>query len=744
MGSGALSIHEWLLDIKVTSQGGPIGCCPAEIEHHRPRSTRLVRGARLTDTRLRFFASHYSLEATTINVTKRSMAPDIIKKILIYRVLFFASCVPFALVNAKAADLAPSLRDLKQMSLDELMDVEVTSVSRREERYRDAAGAVTVVTQEDVRRSGATNVPDALRWVPGLHVARQNSNTWAISSRGFSSINSEKLLVLSDTRSIYTPLFSGVLWDVQDYQLSDIERIEVIRGPGAALWGANAVNGVINITTKNAADTHGTLVEAIAGTEERSILSARYGSETDKGIHYRVFGKYSQRDDTFHTGNSSDDWRNAHAGFRADWESEGQNEFTVQGDIYRGTVGQLAPAVSITGRPGPTGNLEARVAGGNILGRWLHEFSADSDVVLRAYYDRTYRDDPSFTDNLDTIDLDLQHRFVPIWRHEIVWGLNHRYTSNRNDGKGIFGVRPSAAQDRLISAFVQDRIAVWDGLDVTVGTKLERNDFSGVELQPGIRGAWVITPNHTVWAAISRASRVPSRLERDIFIDVSNPAGDPIIRLLGNDDFDSEKLVAYELGYRWRASEIVHVDVSLFENHYDGVASLEVGAPFTDPADNRTVIPLVNRNLTDGRSHGIETLLSINPTDRWRVSATYSYLDLRLSPSGQDLNRGRFYDGATPRHQFALNSYLTLPGGFELDAQFRCLSGIKRLPVVPTGEGIPGYSELDVRLSWRASEQLRIDVVGQNLLHERHVEFGTPAARGAIERGIYGKVVWGF
>lgn len=642
-----------------------------------------------------------------------------------------------------AAAEPPDIAAMKRMDISALMELEVTSVSKTPEASQNAAAALTVVTGEHIRRSGATTVPEALRWVPGLHVARQNSNAWAISSRGFSSVNSEKLLVLSDTRSIYTPLFSGVTWDVQDYILADIERIEVIRGPGAALWGSNAVNGVINITTKHAADTHGLHVETTAGTEERASVAARYGSQTKGGgVHYRVFGQYSERDETFNDAESSDDWKIGHIGFRADGAPNPQNAWTVQGDVYEGHIGQLSPAVTILGRPGPTGQLRSRVAGGNILGRWRHEFSEDSDLQFRAYYDRTHRDDPSFTDDLHTIDLDLQHRFAPAANQEFTWGLNHRYTVNKNEGAGIFAVRPSSSEDRIFSAFVQDKITWGRVFHLTLGSKVEHNDFSGFELQPSIRASWEVTPKHTVWAAVSRAVRVPNRLERDIFIDASDPAGNPVARLLGTDDFDSEELLAYELGGRWRVSETLHVDVALFENHYEGLASLEVGDPFVDPSDGRTVIPISSANLTDGRTRGVETLISYSPLERWRLSASYSYLDMSLYPAGQDINRGKFYEGASPRHQFGLSSYLTLPRGFELDAHFRHVSRLESLPEIPTGEGIPDYSELDLRLSWHASEQMTVSLVAQNLLNDHHLEFGTPAARGEIERSVYVKLTW--
>ena len=630
------------------------------------------------------------------------------------------------------------------MSLDELMNIEVTSVSRGAEPYQQAAAALTVITNDDIRRSGATSIPEALRGVPGLHVAQQNASAWAVSSRGFSSINSEKLLVLSDTRSIYTPLFSGVAWDVQDYLLDDVERIEVIRGPGAALWGSNAVNGVINITTKNAADTHGTLLEASTGTDENAMVAARYGAQTRGGFHYRVFGKYVDHDETRSTGQTSDDWQLGHLGFRADWTPTPQSAFTVQGDLYDGTIGLLTAPVTVINRPGPTGRIENQVSGGNILGRWRHEISDTSDLQLRFYYDRTNRDNQSYSDQLDTFDLDLQQHVAAFSHHELTWGLNYRETLNRNEGKGIFAVDPPSSRDRLYSTFIQDQFSLMKAVRVTVGTKAEHNDFSGFELQPSIRASWDVTKDQVLWAAVSRAARIPTRLERDVSIDVSDPTADPVYRLLGSDDFDAEELVAYELGYRWRASELLRFDVALFENRYEGLSSLEMGDPFVDPASGHTIVPVTNKNLTSGHSEGVETQVTFAPVDWWHWVASYSYFNLSLKTGGLDLNRGEFYEGATPRHQFGLTSSLTLRPGLELDARFRHLSAIRRLPEIITGEGIPGYSELDVTLTWRASQQWRISIVGRNLLHDEHIEFGTPEARSPIPRGVYGKMVWEF
>ena len=646
---------------------------------------------------------------------------------------------------AQTRDPRASIGDLKRLSVEQLIDVEVTSVSRAEERLAGAAAAVTVVTNEDIRRSGATTVPEALRLVPGIHVARQTSNTWAISSRGFSSVTSEKLLVLSDTRSVYTPLVSGVFWDVQDYLMQDIDRIEVIRGPGATLWGSNAVNGVINITTKSAKETQGLYAETSAGTEERATVATRYGGRLSDRTYYRVFGSYVDRNATFiPAGPTTDDWRLGHVGGRTDWESASGNSLTIQGDVYRGDIGRLAPSVSIIGRPGPTGALAVDVSGGNVLGRYRHRRSAASEVELRVYYDRTHRNDPSYEDNLHTVDAEVRHRFPMGRRHELTWGFSDRFTVNRNRGKVIFNLDPPRSRDNVVGGFVQDQFALRDTLRLTIGTKLEHNDFSGVEAQPSARVAWDATPSHTLWATVSRAVRVPTRLERDISIDITDPRSNPIARWLGTDEFDSERLLAYEGGYRWRIAAPVFIDVAAFHNRYDGLASLELEAPIPEPGTGRILFPVRTRNLTDGHAQGVEILGTISPRKEWRLTTTYAYLHMRLDARGQDVNRGRFLDGATPRHQLGVRSFVDLPADFQLDGQFRALSAIRRLPHIVAGTGIDGYAELDVRLAWQGFEHMELSVVGQNLLHGHHVEFGPPGQRGEPQRGIYAKVAWGF
>lgn len=650
-----------------------------------------------------------------------------------------------AALHAQTDQTLLSAQALKKLSLEQLLDVEVTSVSGTSQRLTRAAAAVSVVSDDDISRTGATTVPEALRGIPGIHVGRENASSWAVSSRGFSSVNSEKLLVLSDTRSIYTPLFSGVAWDVQDYLMEDIDRIEVIRGPGATLWGANAVNGVINITSKRAEDTQGTYVELGTGTEERVIAAARYGGQFGADGHFRVFGKYSERDGTHKPGAlSSDEWDLGHVGFRADWAAGSDDTFTVQGDIYQGDVGQYSPAITIIGRPGPSGDLNVRVSGGNVLGRWRRTLEDASDLQLRVYYDRTHRDDPSFLDDLDTLDADLQHRLHPLAGHQLTWGLNYRYTGNRNAPGPIFRLEPSSSQDQLFSAFVQDQVALSERFELTFGTKLEHNDFSGFEVQPSVRLGWDVSPVQTAWMAVSRAVRVPNRLERDIAIDAINPGGSPVVRLLGNKDFQSEELIAYEAGYRLRPLESLYVDIALFHHAYERLASFELGSPFVDGRTGQVVVPILNQNLGAGHSRGIESTLTFSASEHWRLIATYAYVELDIASSGEDINRLSFYEGATPRHQASLRSSIDVGASVEIDAMLRYSSEVRSVPIIVSGEGFDAYSDLDVRIAWRAAGNTEVSLVGQSLLHGEHVEFGRPDNLGGIERSVYGKIAWRF
>jgi iron complex outermembrane recepter protein len=635
------------------------------------------------------------------------------------------------------------VNQLKQLSIEQLTNVMVTSVTRAPQPLARSAAAVAVVTSSQIESTGAMNVPEAIRYVPGINVAQLTASQWAVSSRGFASANSPDLLVLSDGRSIYTPLFSGVFWDVQDYLMPDIDRIEVVRGPGATLWGSNAVNGVINIITKSAADTQGAWATVGGGTEENALAAAQYGGETGDQMYYRVFAKYqSDAPEDYPAGASSDGWDLGHVGFRTDWKADSADAFTVQGDAYDGRIGQVSPAVNIIGRPGPTSPLVVDVGGGNLLAHWQHTMSDDSDYEVRIYYDYTHRDDPTFTDDLGTLDVDfLEH--LPFGSEQtITWGLTGRTMYDMTHGKGLIGLNPPDSRYNLASGFVQDEVSLPHAVHLTLGTKLEHNDFSGFEVQPSLRAAWDVTDTGTLWGAISRAVRVPTRIEQSEDIVATNPAANPVVILLGNRNFHAEQVLAFEVGYRWRPLSDLSLDLAAFHNRYTGLASLELGSPYLDAATGQTIYPLLTENLIDGHATGLEGLAQYSPVDWWRLSVNYSYMQMSLSPLGEDLNRNRFYAGSTPRNQAGLQSYFELPHNVELYGGLRVLSAIDTLPEIVNGAGDPGYQELDLNAIWRASPHLTLSLEGDSVLHSSHVEFGAPYERSAIKRSVFGRLTW--
>jgi iron complex outermembrane receptor protein len=605
---------------------------------------------------------------------------------------------------------------LKKLSVEELMNVVVTSVSRRAEPLAHAASAIQVVTQDDIRRSGATSLPEALRLASNLQVAQIDSRQWAISARGFNSSTANKLLVLIDGRSVYTPLYSGVFWDVQDVALTDIDRIEVISGPGSTLWGANAVNGVINVITRRPQDTQGLVIAGGGGTGLRGFGSARYGGTVGEKVRYRVYGKGFDRDATaLPTGlNATDDWQMGQGGFRVDWESSESNHFTLQGDAYGGQMGQ------------PTGK-DVAVNGGNVLGRWSRTLSATSDIRLRLYFDRTHRDIPGVLgEDLNTYDVELQHRMLLGRRHNLVWGANYRHLVDHVRNTAALAFLPAHDVDHRWGGFIQDEIMlVPERLTVALGAKVEHNEFIGVEIQPSGRVNWRLGRTGTLWGAVSRALRAPSRIDRELFA----PAQPPYF-LAAGPDFRSERELAYELGYRLQHRALT-MSLATFYNHYDGLRSLERANP---PA----AFPLVIRNGLDGESYGAELTSEYRVADAWRVRVGYTEMRINIwsKPTSTDTSKGRS-ENHSPNRQFSVHSSLDLPADLRLDGGLRYVGEI-------ANQQVPGYAELDARLTWSPTAQLGLSLVGQNLLHRRHVEFGTPATRREIERGLQGAVEWHF
>jgi iron complex outermembrane receptor protein len=655
------------------------------------------------------------------------------------RALRWAVWLAVATVLASPGPLAEAeeaRKGLTELSLDELLSIEVTSVSKRPERFVEAPAAIYVITQEDIRRSGVTSIPEALRLAPGVHVARVNSNTWAIGIRGFTSALSRALLVLIDGRAVYSPLFAGVFWDVQDVLLEDIERIEVIRGPGGTLWGANAVNGVINIITKHARATQGGLVTGGGGTEERGFGGFRYGGTIGSNFHYRVYGKAFDRDSGFRPdGSEFDDWRMARGGFRADWEPTLQDALTLQGDVYGGRAGRRTTITRLSPPSVETVERDGDLSGGNVLARWHRVLDPTSDLTLQAYYDRTNRRDPSFREDRDTFDLDFQHRFSPFRRHQVTWGLGYRLTSGDADAVvETVTFTPATRTDHLFSAFVQDEIVVVANLlRLTLGSKFEHNDYSGFEVQPSARLSWTPAPRHTVWAAVSRAVRTPSRVEHDLGVTTLVTTARPtFITITGNEGFDSEEVLASELGYRVQPADRLFVDLAAFYNRYDNLLSVEPGRPVVSAS--RTAIPTSLGNGFRADGYGAEVALEWLPVAWWRLGAAYAYLELDLEKKAgsTDPATASTTEGSSPHHQVSVRSFINLPGNFELDLVLRHVSRL-------AAQRVGAYTNLDARLGWRPTRNLEVSVVGQNLLEPEHREFGGVTS-SEVQRGVYGKV----
>jgi iron complex outermembrane receptor protein len=607
---------------------------------------------------------------------------------------------------------------LKKMSLDELMDIQVTSVSKRPERLSETASAIQVITGDDIRRAGSTSLPEALRLASNLEVAQIDSRQWAITARGFNNVFADKMLVLIDGRTVYTPLYAGVYWDVQDTMIEDLDRIEVISGPGATQWGANAVNGVINVTTKSAKDTLGGLVVAGAGTELRDAGAVRYGGKLIPTLYYRVYAKYTDRGDSLRRNglSSVDAWHTGQVGFRIDQDAGGGDGFTLQGDTYTGNLS----------RSGLDNNI--RVNGGNLLGRWSRQLAENSDVKVQAYYDRTHRHIPgSFTQDIETYDVDFQHRRPLGPAHDFMWGLGYRFVHDDVINTPHNAFLPPAVSRASFSAFVQDEIALSpERLNLTLGTKVEHNDYTGFEVEPSVRLAWRPDQKQTLWSAISRAVRTPSRIDRDLY----SPAAPPF-RITGGSKVVSEKLLAYEIGYRVQLEPQLSLSLATFINRYDDLRSL---APLNPPQP----FPVEASSGLRGRSSGAELTAEWQATPQWRLRAGWTELRVHSEPQAGNADRAtRDSIVRDPNRQLFLRSWFDLPDNWECDATLRYVAPINMSTV-------PGYTEADLRFGWRPAPAWELSLLGQNLLHPRHTEFNSPGSRRELQRALFGKVSWQF
>src|SRR2546428_3253942 len=477
-----------------------------------------------------------------------------------------------------------SLSALKKLSIEQLMNLQVTSVSKRPERLSQTAPASGVIRQRDIGRPGASSLAEARPLASNRRAAKVDSRQWAISARGFNGTTANKLLVLIDGRTIYTPLFSGVFWDVQEVPLEDIDRIEVISGPGATLWGANAVNGVINVITKDAKDTQGFLLTGGGGTEQHGFGTVRYGAALGSSVRARIYGRGFDRDATaFPSGqDAADDWHLEQGGFRMDWEASSASHATLQGDLYDGRIAQDSGGdIAVTGR--------------DVIARWSRTLSEQSSLTAQLYYDRTHRDIPRlFGEDLDTYDVELQLSTRLGARHDLVWGLGYRNINDRTvvGADSTLAFLPTQVAREWFTGFVQDEIAlVPNRVHVTLGTKIEHNDYTGFEIQPSGRVSWRLASSGLLWAAVSRALRTPSRIDRELFA----PAKAPYF-LAGGPDFHSEEELAYELGYRYQRGSVA-LSVATFYSRYHGLRSIEQVNP-PNP------VPLVIGNGQDGESYG--------------------------------------------------------------------------------------------------------------------------------------------
>lgn len=636
--------------------------------------------------------------------------------------------------------------DLTELSIEELMSIEVTSVSKRAEAISRAAAAVYVLSQEDLRRSGVTSLPEALRLVPGVQVARATSSIWAISARGFNGRFANKLLVLIDGRSVYTPLFSGVFWDVQGTLIEDIDRIEVIRGPGAALWGANAVNGVINVITKQAAETRGTLVRGALGSEIDALAAVRHGGGGGRTA-WRVFAEGSDRDggEPLDGRAAPDDWSLARGGFRLDHDRGAGGLLTAQGGVYDGESGErLIPLSPLA--PGLPARVENDLRGGHLSARWRRATSAASELVVQGYVDHNQRAQPILEERRTTFDLELQHSFS-LRRQEIVWGVGFRHTDDELRGSEAIGFRPDERSDRLWSAFVQDQITAVPGrVWLTLGTKLEENDYTGFEVQPSVRALWIPRRGHTLWSAVSRAVRTPSRAEADVeLVTDTFPAGTlfpgappAVAVVLGSDGFESEELIAFEAGYRVGLGIGVFLDVAAFYNRYDELRDVRAEAPFLDQGPPpRLVVPAVVANLMQGDTHGLEVAAEWWVDDRWRLAAAYGLLRMDLESGGQGAEA---IEGGSPQQQLTLRSSWDLGPRLQGDVVARWVDALP-------AQGIDDYLEADVRLAWSPRSELTLELVGRNLLDDSHQEFVPEIIATqptAVERSVHAGLSWRF
>ena len=617
--------------------------------------------------------------------------------------------------------------DLTHLSIEDLMNMNVslTSAGKKPQALNDVAAAAFVLTADDIRRSGAQSIPDALRMVPGLQVAEVNANSWAISSRGFNSTFGNKLLVLVDGRSVYSPLFSGVLWSLQDILMADIERIEVIRGPGATLWGANAVNGVINIITKPASETQGGLAQLGGGSKIGGFAALRYGGAFSDDGHYRVSLKLDQIMPGIGPNGShvTDRFVSGTASFRADWKGSPLDTYTVQGGVTKNRTGetfvqpQLSPPYS---RVVSAYDFNSDL---NLLGRWTHRFSETSELSVQAYIGTQIYRQIGVDSQVNTQDIEIQHRFSPAQGHDVIWGAGFRHVNSETSATANVALVPERGDQTLYQAFIQDDITlVAQRLHLILGTKLEYNSFTGFEPQPSVRLLWTPDETQSLWAAVSRAVRTPSigeRTTRTVQAVMPTAFGLPLaVTALGSTHLASEKLIAIEAGYRIRPLPNLSFDVSTFYNIYDQLRLATIGAPFPvfQPSPY-LVLPVTTANLERATGYGLEVAAEWRPLPSWRLRAAYSYLQLQSRPIVRPgVTTSSNNDVQSPKHSASLQSSVDLGHNIEFDVIARHVGQLSTL-------GVKNYTTADMRVSWRGIPGVELSLIGQNLIGPSRIEF---------------------
>ncbi len=687
--------------------------------------------------------------------------------------------------------------ELLNLSLEELISLDVpdvTSVSRKKQRLMDSAAAVYVITSEDIQRSGVTSIPEALRMVPGMQVARMNGNTWSISTRGFNYIFANKLLVLIDGRTVYSPLFSGVNWDVQDTILEDIARIEVIRGPGAALWGANAVSGVINIITKHAGDTQGGLLTTGFGSEEKAFATYRYGGEMGEDAYFKTYYKVFHRDGmlNFDGSDAADDWKIHRAGFRTDWKATNGADVTVQGDIYTGSTrppmkvyAGLEEVVKINP------NLSRDQKGGNLIGNWKYKYDNSSDISLKAYYDRYENYDYRAISKRDMGDIEFQHHFKPWEKHDLIWGGSFRITQYNLSDMNQIELKGGSRTDRLYSAFIQGDITFNPEWNLTFSSRFEHNSFTGFEVQPNARVTWKATENRTFWSSVSRAVKTPSISETSVtsreFIYVNFPISkdvDPRSRMAisGNPSLKSEELLALEFGYREQFNDIFRIDITTFLNKYDNLLSYINSNPgecdrFPDDTTKVMVTDIYGKlipvcslgqksingenvhvveysatldNKLSATAFGFEITADWQVKDWWKLQFNYSYFGIDASRPQEPINENYLVENEglledlSASHTANFRSSINLPNQWYFDFWIRYIDKITEAHFQSKGKA-KAYTNTDIRIAKKYGDNLEISLIGQNIFDRSRLEFDeifSGQSPTEVERAWYLQLRW--